>query len=80
MPNVRPYRAKGTLTVSLESVDDHLRFLKEAFGEVHMLMADMSDDERSDTWRAVAEALAVYEGPDGFVSPAELVVCTGTVD
>jgi SAM-dependent methyltransferase len=67
-------------TVSLESVDEHLRFLKEAFGALHMLMADMSDDEKSDTWGAVAEALAVYEGPDGFVSPAELVVCTGTVD
>ena len=67
-------------TVRLESVDEHLRFLKEAFGALHMLMADMTEDERSDTWGAVADALAVYEGPDGFVSPAEFVVCTGTVD
>lgn len=67
-------------TISLESVDEHLRFLKDAFGALHMLMAAMSDDEKSDTWRAVAEALTVYEGPDGFVSPGELVVCTGTVD
>jgi len=67
-------------TVSLESVDEHLRFLKEAFGALHMLMADMTEDERSDTWVAVADALAVYEGPGGFVSPAELVVCAGTVD
>jgi SAM-dependent methyltransferase len=66
-------------TVSLESVDEHLRFLKDAFGALHMLMAGMSDDEKSDTWGAVAEALAVYQGPEGFVSPAELVVCTGTV-
>ena len=27
-----------------------------------------------------AEALAVYDGPDGFVGPGELVVCTGRVD
>lgn len=67
-------------TVSLDSVDDHLGFLKDAFGALHMLMADMTDDQRSDTWEAVADALAVYDGPDGFVSPAELVVCTGTVD
>ena len=67
-------------TIRLASVDEHLRFLKDAFGALHMLMAGMSDDEKSDTWGAVAEALAVYEGPDGFVSPSELVVCTGTVD
>mgnify|MGYP001815755396 CR=1 FL=1 len=67
-------------TVELESVDEHLRFLKDAFGALHMLMTGMSDDEKSDTWDAVAEALAVYQGPDGFVSPAELIVCTGTAD
>ena len=66
--------------VQLESVDEHLRFLKDAFGALHMLMRGMSDDEKSDTWDAVAEALAVYQGPDGFVSPAELIVCTGTAD
>lgn len=66
-------------TVRLESVDEHLRFLKDAFGALHMLMAEMSDDERSDTWVAVADALAVYQGPEGFVSPGELIVCTGTV-
>ena len=65
-------------TVQLESVDEHLRFLKDAFGALHMLMRSMSDDEKADTWDAVAEALAVYQGPDGFVSPAELIVCTGT--
>ena len=68
------------VAVQLESVDEHLRFLKDAFGALHMLMQDMSDDEQADTWGAVAEALAEYEGPDGFVSPAELLVCTGTAD
>ncbi|MGI9611176.1 MAG: class I SAM-dependent methyltransferase [Acidimicrobiia bacterium] len=67
-------------TVALDSVEEHLRFLKDAFGALHMLMAGISDNEKSDTWAAVAEALAVYQGPDGFVSPGELVVCTGTVD
>ena len=66
--------------VQLESVDEHLRFLKDAFGVLHMLMQDMSNDEQADTWGAVAEALAEYEGPDGFVAPGELLVCTGTVD
>jgi SAM-dependent methyltransferase len=67
-------------TVRLESVDEHLRFLKDAFGALHLLMAGMSEDEKTDTWSAVAEALAVYDGPDGFVGPGELVVCTGRVD
>jgi SAM-dependent methyltransferase len=65
-------------TVQLDSVGEHLRFLKDAFGALHMLMKDMSDDEQASTWAAVAEALSEYEGPDGFVSPAELIVCTGT--
>jgi len=64
--------------VRLESVDEHLRFLKDAFGALHMLMGDMSDEEKADTWDAVAEALAQYQGSDGFVSPAELIVCAGT--
>ena len=68
------------VNVTLDSVEEHLRFLKDAFGALHMLMAGMSDDEKSDTWAAVAEALAVYEGPDGFVCPGELIVCAGTVD
>jgi len=66
--------------VQLASVDEHLRFLKDAFGALHMLMQDMSDEQQADTWGAVADALAEYEGPDGFVSPAELLVCTGTAD
>ena len=66
--------------VELESVDEHLRFLKDAFGALHMLMSSMSDDEKAETWGAVAEALAVYQGSDGFVSPAELIVCSGTAD
>ena len=67
-------------TVQLESVDEHLSFLKDAFGALHMLMRSMSAEEKADAWGAVAEALAVYQGPDGFVSPAELIVCTGTAD
>lgn len=66
--------------VELESVDEHLRFLQDAFGVLHMLMSSMSDDEKAETWVAVAEGLAAYQGPDGFVSPAELIVCTGTAD
>ena len=67
-------------SIRLESVDEHLRFLKDAFGALHMLMGDMSEDEKSNTWDAVAEAMSGYEGPDGFVCPGELIVCTGTVD
>lgn len=48
--------------VRLESVDEHIRFLKDAFGVLHMLMANMLDNEKSVTWDAVAEALAGYEG------------------
>lgn len=70
---------KVSTNVRLESVDEHLRFLKDAFGALHMMMSAMSEEERADTWGAVADALAVYQGSEGFVSPAELIVCTGSV-
>lgn len=65
-------------TIRLDSVEEHLRFLKDAFGALHMLMKSMTEDEKADAWDAVAEALAQYQGSDGFVSPAELIVCAGT--
>jgi len=35
---------------------------------------------RFDCGAVVGSPLAVYQGPDGFVAPGELIVCTGTVD
>ena len=64
--------------VELPSTRDFLRFLGAAFGALHMLMARMDDAARQATWDAVADAMAAFEGPQGFRCPAEMIVCAGT--
>jgi SAM-dependent methyltransferase len=64
--------------VLLPSAKECVRFQKESFGALHQMMAKLSDDEREDTWREVEDALAKFEGPDGFAGPCEMLVGAGT--
>jgi len=64
--------------LELSSIAEHLRFLGEAFGALHMMMKAMDESEKKATWEAVTEALHPFEGPDGFKCPYELVMCVGT--
>ncbi len=66
------------LTLELPSVDEHLRFLRDAFGALHQMMAGLDDAERQAAWDAVAEALGALGGAQGFRSPGQLIVCVGT--
>lgn len=65
-------------TVEMPSVAEFLRFLGDAFGALHMMMAAMDDAAKQATWAAVAEALAPFDGPQGFRCPSEVIVCAGT--
>lgn len=64
--------------VLLPSAKECVRFQKESFGALHQMMAGLTDDEREDTWREVEDALAQFEGPDGFVGPCEMLIGAGT--
>ena len=64
--------------LELPSVAEHLRFLKDAFGALHMMMAGLDESGKQATWDAVGEALSPFEGAGGFRCPAELIVCVGT--
>ena len=50
----------------------------ESFGALHQMLAGLSEQERTDTWREIEEALKAFEGPDGFAGPCELLVGAGT--
>lgn len=63
--------------VLLPSAAECVRFQQESFGALHQMMAGLDPEERADTWREVAEALAQFEGPDGFVGPCEMLVGAG---
>jgi ubiquinone/menaquinone biosynthesis C-methylase UbiE len=64
--------------VRLPSAAECVRFQQESFGALHQMMAGLTEAEREDTWREVAEALRQFEGPDGFVGPCEMLVGAGT--
>jgi SAM-dependent methyltransferase len=64
--------------LELPSVSEFIRFLGEAFGALHMMMTSMDDAAKQATWDAVAEALAPFDGADGFRCPYEVIACVGT--
>jgi len=65
-------------TVEMADRAQFLRFLGDAFGALHMMMSGLDDAAKQATWDAVGEALAPFDGPQGFRCPAELIVCVGT--
>lgn len=64
--------------VELPTVSDHVQFLKDAFAALHMQMRGLSEPEKQATWESVGEALAPFQGADGFRCPSEMIVCVGT--
>ncbi|MDP2018892.1 class I SAM-dependent methyltransferase [Hydrogenophaga sp.] len=65
--------------VRLPTATECVRFERESFGALHQMMASLSDDERTDTWREIEEALLRFETPsEGFVGPCEMLVGAGT--
>ena len=55
-----------------------VRFERESFGALHQMMRNLSEAEKAETWAEIEQALAVFEGPDGFVGPCEMLVGVGT--
>ena len=55
-----------------------VRFERESFGALHQMMASLSDRGKADTWKEIEEALAKFEGADGFTGPCEMLVGAGT--
>ena len=65
--------------VHMESATDCLRFEKESFGALHMMMGGLSTKDREKVWREIHSELAKFERPGkGFNGPCELRVGVGT--
>jgi hypothetical protein len=37
-------------------------------------MANLTGDEREQSWREIEQALSQFEGPSGFVAPGEVIL------
>lgn len=81
------FTAAGFRDVTVETVPsplrmassaDCLRFEKESFGALHQMLAGLAPSEQEAAWAEVGQALAEFDGPDGFVAPCDLLVVAGT--
>jgi SAM-dependent methyltransferase len=64
--------------VRMASAAECVRFERESFGALHQMLSGVSEDERQAAWAEIEQALAQFEGPDGFEGPCEMLVVTGT--
>ena len=62
----------------MASAADCLRFERESFGALHQMLAGLPEPEREAAWAEIGEALAEFDGPDGFAGPCEMLVVSGT--
>lgn len=64
--------------VLLPSAAECVRFERESFGALHQMLAGLDAEQQELVWKEIEEALGVYETPDGFFGPCELVVAGAT--
>jgi SAM-dependent methyltransferase len=77
----------GFRDVAVETVPSPLRmrtaaecvaFERDSFGALHQMLAGLSEPDREAAWAEIGQALAQFEGPDGFVGPCEMLVVSAT--
>ncbi len=64
--------------VRMRSAAECVQFERESFGALHQMLSGLDEAEREEAWSEIADQLAQFEGPDGFVGPCEMLVVTGT--
>ena len=55
-----------------------LQALNDASGLDIQVLSGVDEAQRTAAWQEIEEALAQFEGPDGFVGPCEMLVVSGT--
>jgi ubiquinone/menaquinone biosynthesis C-methylase UbiE len=63
--------------VRLPNAAECVRFERESFGALHQMMSGLAERERVETWAEIEEALAKFQGAEGFVGPCEMLVGAG---
>ncbi|MBX6752289.1 MAG: methyltransferase domain-containing protein [Micromonosporaceae bacterium] len=61
----------------MSSAAECVRFERESFGALHTMLAGLPEAQRQAAWDEIGQALAEFEGPDGFVGPCEMLVVSG---
>jgi SAM-dependent methyltransferase len=58
----------------MASAAECVRFERESFGALHQMLASLPETDREAAWTEIGEALAQFDGANGFVGPCELLV------
>jgi len=62
----------------LPSAAECVRFERESFGALHQMLASVPSGDRDEVWADIERELALFQTPDGFVVPCQLLVASGT--
>jgi SAM-dependent methyltransferase len=62
----------------MASAAECVRFERESFGALHQMLSGLDESDRQAAWDEIGQALAQFEGPDGFEAPCEMLVVSGT--
>jgi hypothetical protein len=62
----------------MQSAGECLQFERESFGALQQMLTGLSEIERDETWQEIEKALQSFEGPDGFIAPCQVLICSAT--
>jgi SAM-dependent methyltransferase len=64
--------------IRMGSAADCVAFERDSFGALHQMLSGLSEPDRQAAWAEIEQALAEFDGPEGFVGPCEMLVVSGT--
>ena len=62
----------------MSSAAECLRLQQQSYGALHQMLAGLDEAARDAAWHEVGDALAEFDGADGFIAPCELLVGAAT--
>ncbi len=79
MAGLRDVRSQTvSAPVRLNSAAECVRFEKKSFGALHQMLASLDASGREAAWAEIEQELRVFESPQGFIGPCEMVIAVGT--
>lgn len=66
------------LQLPMASAAECARYFRDASPLLRVMLSPLSPQKRQEVWQKIEEALSVFEGPDGFQVPDEVLVAAGS--
>lgn len=63
--------------LKMASSSECVRFEQESFGALHQMLSGLDQAGQAAAWNEIGQALARFDGPQGFDGPCEMVVGVG---